>query len=323
MKRCIFYFFASAVCLSFTSRSFAQDYKAPKDTTTAWAKYWKYNLNTGINLNQAAFSESWKGGGVNNVAFGAYFFGDLNYNKNKVSWENSLKMQYGQVLTFNRNSNNKQVGNLRKSQDFIDFVSKGEYKFAKMWRVFGQVNFLSQFDKGYDYRGVDANGKDIRFRLSNFMAPGYTTESFGIEFKPVSWFYVNVGLLSLRQTFVVDTTLYHEVPANYGVEVGKRFNNQIGFSVETALDKNVHKNVNLKFKYRGFKDYTDPKKTLSGEMIHRIDALVSAKITKYIITSLGAIIMYDATQDKRVQWSQSLALGVSYKIYGNKEAKKK
>lgn len=313
---------ASAIVM--TIPVYGQDFKAPKDSTSNWAKHWKYTLDAGINVNQAAFSESWKGGGVNNVAFGAYLFGSLDYNKDKWTWNNTLKTQYGQILTFNRNANNKQVGNLRKAQDYFDLVSKADYKISKMWRAFGQVNFLTQFDKGYDYRGVDPGGKDIRARLSNFMAPGYLTESVGIEFKPVDWFYVNVGLIALRQTFVIDTTLYNEVPANYGVEIGKRVNNQIGFSLETAIDKNVHKNVNLKFKYRAFKDYTDPNRllgngqeNLSGQMVHRIDALISAKITKYIVTSLGAIVLYDATQDKRVQWSQGLALGIAYKIYGN------
>lgn len=299
----------------------AQDLVPVKDSTSNWAKYWKYNLDAGINVNQAAFSDSWKGGGVNSVAAGAYLFGDLLYQKNKITWQNNLKMQYGVVLTFNRNANNKQIGNLRKAQDRIDFLSKVDYKFAKMWRLFGQVNFLSQFDAGYDFTGVDDGGRDIKTKVSGPLSPGYLTESMGIEFKPVSWFYVNVGLLSLRQTFVLDTTLYHNVPANYGVGLGKRFNNQFGFSIEAALDKDLHKNINLKFKYRGFKDYTDYQ-TLSGEMVHRMDLIFSAKITKYIVTSLTVTSLYDATQDKRVQWSQGLALGIAYKIYGNKFEKK-
>lgn len=305
------------VVTAFGMKSRAQDLVPVKDTTSAWYQHWKYTLDAGINANQAAFSDSWKGGGVNSVAASAYLFGSLDYNKNKISWSNSLKTQYGVVLTFNRNMNNKQVGNMRKSMDYIDFTSKFDYKFAKMWRAFGQVNFLSQFDKGYDYRGVDSNGRDIRAKVSNGLAPGYLTESIGIEFKPVTWFYINVGLLSLRQTFVSDTTLYHEVPANYGVPIGKRFRNQVGFSIETALDKDVHKNVNIKFKYRAFKDYTDYA-SLSGQMVHRIDFVLSAKITKYIVTSLTAVALYDATQDKRVQWSQGLALGIAYKIYGNR-----
>jgi len=56
-------------------------------------------------------------------------------------------------------------------------------------------------------------------------------------------------------------------------------------------------------------------------MVHRMDLIFSAKITKYIVTSLTATALYDATQDKRVQWSQGLALGIAYKIYGNKFTK--
>lgn len=308
----------SVLMVTFAGTVHAQDLVPVKDTTSAWYQYWKYNLDAGINVNQAAFSDSWKGGGVNSVAASAYLFGSLDYSKKNLSWSNNLKTQYGVVLMFNRNANNKQIGNLRKSMDYIDFTSKVDYKFAKMWRVFGQATFLTQFDKGYDYRGVDSAGRDVKVKVSNALAPGYLTESIGIEFKPVSWFYVNVGLISLRQTFVTDTTLYHEVPANYGVLPSqRRFNNQFGFSIEAALDKDLHKNVNLKFKYRAFKDYTDYK-SLSGEMVHRIDFVLSAKITKYIVTNLTAVALYDATQDKRVQWSQGLSLGIAYKIYGNR-----
>lgn len=305
--------------VAFAGSVHAQDLVPVKDTTSAWFQYWKYTLDAGINVNQAAFSDSWKGGGVNSVAAGAYLFGSLDYSKNKISWSNKLNTQYGVLLTFNRNQNNKQIGNIRKSLDIIDFTSKVDYRFAKMWRVFGQVSFLSQYASGYKYIGVDSNGRDIRVRETGGLAPGYLREDLGIEFKPVPWFYVNVGLISLRQTFVTDTSLYHFTPdsANFGVPIGKRFNNQIGFSIEAALDKDLHKNVNLKFKYRAFKDYTDYT-SLSGEMVHRIDFILSAKITKYIVTSLSAVAMYDATQDKRVQWSQGLALGIAYKIYGNR-----
>lgn len=319
MKKIYTVLFGAFLGISIVSS--AQDLVPVKDTTSNWARYWKYNFDAGLNVNQAAFSDSWKGGGVNSVAAGAHLFGDLTYSKNKITWGNVLKMQYGVVLTFNRNTNNKQVGNLRKSQDIIDFSSKVDYKFAKMWRVFGQVNFLSQFDAGYEYTGVDDVGRDIRAKISGPMSPGYLTESVGIEFKPVPWFYVNVGLLSLRQTFVLDTTLHNQVPANYGVVVGEKFRNQVGFSIETALDKDLHKNINLKFKYRAFKDYADYS-TLSGEMVHRMDLIFSAKITKYIVTNLTVTSLYDATQDKRVQWSQGLALGIAYKIYGNKFEKK-
>jgi Protein of unknown function (DUF3078) len=320
-KICTRLMLISITLIGISSKGLAQDLVPVKDTTSNWAKYWKYNFDAGINVNQAAFSDSWKGGGVNSISASAYIFGDLTYNKNKVTVFNSIKAMYGTVLTFNRNANNKQVGNLRKSQDYLDVLSKADYQFAKMWRVFGQVNFLTQFDKGYDYTGVDAGGRDIKNKISGPMAPGYLTESVGIEFKPAKWFYINVGLLSMRQTFVLDTTLYVAVPSNYGVTIGDKFKNQFGFSIEAALDKDLHKNINLKFKYRAFKDYTDYG-TLSGEMVHRMEVLFSAKITKYIVTSLSAVALYDATQDKRVQWSQGLNLGVAYKIYGNKFQKR-
>src|SRR5690606_13426198 len=43
--------------------------------------YWKTKTNFGINLNQAAFSDNWSGGGVTSVALGSVLNYKAEYNK--------------------------------------------------------------------------------------------------------------------------------------------------------------------------------------------------------------------------------------------------
>lgn len=297
------------------------DTKANRDTTTNWYKYWKYYFDGGVNVNQAYFSESWRGGGESSVALGAYVFANIRYSKNKWSWGAYLNTQYGLLKLFKNNTK------LRKTTDMFQFSTKGEYRFAKSWRVFASGRFETQYQPGYTYRNVTPSDPTeepyevIDTKFSNFMTPGYTFEDIGIEYKPVDFFYVNLGLISLRQTYVLDTSIAvtdnnaDGIPDRYGVVQGKRFRNQFGFSGELGFDKNLHKNINLKFKYRFFKDYDFAS---AFNMVQRFDLIFSAKVTKYISTTLTYTALFDRDQDVRVQHAQGLALGFKY-VIGTKE----
>ena len=71
----------------FSGQLFAQgdDSLTPKDTS-----YWLKEIHGGLNLNQAAFSGNWQGGGVNSIALGVYLNGRANYARDKWSWDNSM-----------------------------------------------------------------------------------------------------------------------------------------------------------------------------------------------------------------------------------------
>ena len=53
----------------------------------AKVNYWKTKTAIGININQAAFSDNWKGGGVNSLAVGGLLNYKAEYNKNSYSYE--------------------------------------------------------------------------------------------------------------------------------------------------------------------------------------------------------------------------------------------
>jgi hypothetical protein len=275
------------------------------------ARHWKLGLEGGIALNQAYFSDSWKGGGINSIAISGYLYGLASYEKGRWTWNNNLKLLYG--LQKNKSQD------WRKNLDMIDYTTKAKIRIHKHWHAFGSGNLISQFTNGYEYTGVfDPDGREISNKISGLFSPAYIQESFGIEYKPADWFYMNVGALALRQTVVMDTSLYNYVPSNYGVEIGKRLRNQLGVSFELSVDKTIAKNLNIKYKYRAFTDFNAKN---FDDIVHRMDLVITATVVKYLKVSLTGIMLYDNRMDSRVQWNQGLALGVGYRIANFKDKK--
>lgn len=268
--------------------------KASKDTT------WKNKTEFGANFNQGSFSNNWTGGGVNSIAFGVFFNTLKEFRKGRHTWRNDLQTQYG-IL---KNKNQQ----LRKNFDRLFFDSKYGYDLGPKWAVVANVNLLSQFAPGYDYATV--NGIDVANKISGFFAPAYITEAIGIQYSPVSYFYVTFSPGAVRQTIVSDTTLYKYTPdlKNYGVPIGKRFHNDVSvFQLIANFDKDIVKNINLKFRYALFAQNF-------GQMDNRLDAQITAKVNKYINVNLGAILIYDQDQSNKIQFAQSLGLGFLYNL---------
>ena len=262
--------------------------------------YWRTWVTFGVNLNQAAFSDNWSGGGINSLALGTQLNYKTDYTKGDKNFVSELILQYGKL---------KNKGQLeRKTNDRIFWDNKSGLKLSKSWFFFGSVNFESQFDEGYAYNR-DAQGYENRSLISRFMSPGYLTESFGFEYKPSKEFYLRIGTGTARQTFVLDTTLYRTNQKNFGVPKGEIFRNELAFQMVSNLDKDIAKNINLKSRYALFANY----KRLN-HLDHRLDITLSAKVNKLVNVSVAAIALYDDDTSEKIQASQSLSLGLVYRF---------
>ncbi|RZL05938.1 MAG: DUF3078 domain-containing protein [Pedobacter sp.] len=165
----------------------------------AKVNYWVSKSSVGINVNQAAFSDNWKGGGVNSLAVGGLVNFKAEYKKDNYSYANELILQYGKI----RNKGQLQ----KKTTDRIYWDNKAAIQLSKNWYFFGSLNFESQFDRGFTYT-KDAQGNEVATLVSRFMSPGYLTESLGFEYRPNKFFSTRIGTGTARQTFVLDTDLY-------------------------------------------------------------------------------------------------------------------
>jgi hypothetical protein len=262
--------------------------------------YWRNLLSFGISFNQAAFSSNWSSGGVNTLALGTQFNFKTDYTKDDKNFASEVLLEYGKL----RNKGQLE----RKIKDRIFWDNKGGLKLSKSWNFFGSLNFESQFDFGYSY-SKNAEGKEIRTLLSRFMSPGYLTESVGFEYKPVSYFFLRIGTGTARQTFVLDTALYRTNPKNFGVTPGKTFRNELAFQVVASIDKDIATNLNLKSRYAMFASYD----RLSG-IDHRLDLTLTARVNRLINVAVSGVALYDDDTDNKIQASQTLSLGLVYRL---------
>ncbi|SDC88313.1 DUF3078 domain-containing protein [Pedobacter soli] len=263
--------------------------------------YWKTRTNIGINLNQAQFSDNWKGGGTNSIAVGGLLNWKAEYNKNSYSYVSEVVLQYGKI----KNKDQLQ----KKTNDRIFWDNKASFQLSKSWYFFGSISFESQFDRGFRYYR-DGQGEEQKVLISRFMAPGYLTESVGFEYKPVKYFSTRIGTGTARQTFVLDSMVYDGKKEVYAVEKGKKFKNELAFQIVSAFDKDIFTNTNLKARYAMFIPYKDFK---ASKIDHRLDVALTAKINRFMNTSLTGVLLFDDdTGTNKIQASQTLALGFAF-----------
>jgi hypothetical protein len=219
--------------------------------------YWKTKTSMGINLNQAAFSNNWNGGGVNSLAL----TGLINY-----------KAEY--------------------AKESFSYVSE----------------VILNYDNGYAYT-LDSLNQEHQTLISKFMAPGYLTESLGFEYRPSKYFSTRIGTGTARQTFVLDTTIYHNNINNFGVPIGSTFKNELAFQIVSAFEKEIFHNLNLKTRYMIFVPYDKVAYTN-----HRLDVEIRAKVNRFMNVTLTGVGLYDRNTAEKIQGSQTLALGLMFEF---------
>lgn len=267
------------------------------DSTSKWRKKLVFNLN----LNQAAFSSNWKGGGTNSIGLNTIFNYKADYKDDNQSWDNEIGFTYGFV-------NNSGLG-FRKTLDRFFADTKYGRALNKKWDLFSSLNVASQFYKGYQYPD---DGTDAAL-ISDFLAPAFVTLALGFEYHPAPYFKVRIAPLAPRVTILKDNNGRFDAVdsiAPYGVEVGEdvRFE-WLAFQLTADFDKEIATNLNLKFKYLMFANY----ETIEAKTIdHRLDLMLTAKVNRFISVSVGGIMLYDYDQDDEVQFSQALNIGFAY-----------
>ena len=146
------------------------------------------------------------------------------------------------------------------------------------------------------------------------------SEGVGLEWKPKKYFVVQLGGATLRQTFVSNDEVFTNtakdvtedgkvVKRSYGTEKGKVLN-EMGFQVVAAFDKDIAKNVNLKWRYQGFVAYAPKTKPMD----HNVMLITTAKVNKYLNVNLTLLGVYDADIVKKFQISEGFSAGFVFNL---------
>jgi hypothetical protein len=265
-------------------------------TTLDTAKTWTKSSEFGTNAALSGTSPNWSGGASNNLS-GNVFFNALAKGKwNNSSWDNVLKINIGAISSTLKDVNATKYRSTKKNIDNVFFDSKYGYKFKnpKWLGAYAGINIQTQLLSGYAYK-KSILGRDSALKTSSFMSQGTTMPSIGLEAKPVNWAFIRLGLGALKQTWVINQSLYRDGNPNlkylddanktktlYGVEEGQYIRNEIGFNIQAGLDKSFgpEKMYNVKVNYLGFAPYSFT--TSNSPLDSRFDVGMSAKVGKYM-----------------------------------------
>lgn len=285
---------------------------------------WKLKALTGLNLTQATFT-NWAAGGRNNISGLAFADASANYLKDKVKWDNRLKLALGGIQYFE--------DNLQKTDDQIDLQSSFGYGLKKPWYITVLGGFRTQFLDGFSY-------PNDSIRNSAFLAPGYVNFSVGIEFAPNENFNVFVSPISSKLTFVQDETLANAgafgVTAavlddmNAIVTPGEQFRYELGAYARILYNKELMENVNMKSSLELFSNYVNNPQNIDVNA----ELILSMKVNKWLSASVQANLIYDHDVTirnpdvegdlggPRTQFKQVIGVGLAYTVQNYREKKK-
>jgi hypothetical protein len=264
---------------------------APASAPVTAVEEWKKQVITSMNLNQASFN-NWSQGGTDMVSWQATLNARLEQNNTAVNWLNTLKLQYGLTYLANQGT--------QISADTIDLES------VYSWKIWPQVNpYVSfaaknQFGAGYNY-SVTPN-----VEISNFMDPGYFTESLGLKYIPDPIFNTRVGL-GVKETVANQFEIPYTV--NPGTGLASSELTQVGLDWVSELNVKLLSDTNFDSKLDTFYPGGDLSLT-----VVEWDNLLSVSLNKIISVNLEDDYRYDSSVFCGVQIKETLGLGFAYSL---------
>jgi hypothetical protein len=262
--------------------------QAQQDTGIVYG--WTHSVVTGLNLTQISFKD-WVQGGENALSYTLWLAGGSVQKMEITEWNNAYKLAFGQTRLGSQG--------LRKTDDEIFFESLLIYRMGLHINPYVSATLRTQFAKGYAYPN------NVETPVSKFFDPAYLRQSIGVAYKPIPEVTTRLGV-ALREVIASEFTGYTDDPATTEIEKTK-----INGGMESVTDVhwNFAENMLLTSKLELFTPFTDPEK-----VILRSDNTISAKVNKYVTTSLNVTLINDVNVSPYTQIKQVLAIGLSYTL---------
>ncbi len=285
------------------SAVFAQTEPVPNPDTgepvleEAQTSNWEHNLRSSLTGTQATY-KNWSQGGTDNIAILGTTAYSSEYTKDRYTYKVDVNLRYGQTRIGD--------GDFIKSDDRIRIRNQASRKFRdERLRAFFNVNFESQFDKGYE-NPIPEEGEE-RILISRFMAPAYVTEVLGLSFHPVENLRFEGGL-AMKQTIVSDTDL----STRFGLDAGETFRNEAGMSLLIGYERRIMENIF----YSGYVEtFTNVNRALSETDMIFVNE-IAGQINRYISANVEFVLAYDSDIIEELQVKQIISLGLSYSFFG-------
>lgn len=276
----------------------AVDTAAPKEAP----KYWTNGLKTQIGVSQVSLT-NWAEGGEANVALNAYIDGHANYEKDKMIFENRLKLSYGFIQSFAEGTPYKEQ--FKKSDDRIQLDSKWGWQVYDRLYVSALFDFRTQFTPTYD---------DNSALQSKFMAPGYFSIGAGINYKPFNFLSFNISPVTGNFVVVTEEALRE----TYGNAIDETVRAELGAQIKMDI-KYTYKTFSVGSYLTLFSDYLNNPQNIQV----RWDFEAGLSLGKFFTLTLRTNLIYDdniridngnGNPVPRVQFKEIMSLGFTYTL---------
>lgn len=280
------------ILLFMASQSYAQETISLNDSL---ATGWNYSWIAGLNGSQASYS-NWSQGGVNNISVLGNSRFSAKYKEEPFAYGFLFATRYGRSRIEDQGT--------RKTDDKLSIRNRFLYDLSETgnYSLFGNVNFRTQFDEGFDY-GAGPGGEDLL--ISRFMAPAYFSQSAGLAYMPSDYFSFEAGL-AMKQTIVTD----EDLQPIYGLDEGQSLRNEAGVAMGASYEQSVAPNILLSTSVETFTNVSRP--------VSRTDVYFSSQLTgqvnNLISTSLQVDLVYDDDFSEDLQVQQVFSLGISFML---------
>lgn len=280
--------------------------------TTAPPKPWKWSGLYSLSLTQTSLT-NWAAGGNNNVNVNGLVKQAAVMNTSMWTWANRLEANFGY---------NFQPGLNNKTDDRLEFTTRLDRQLNELkWSMSLYANFRTQFANGFQNAG-DADS----LRISTFMAPAYLTYGLGLTNKSVEGLTVYLSPVTVKQTFVIDSTLavndvfFDNESPNVGTLADGVYRTEMGAYVDILYSKGFNERFEVTSKLNLFSNYLDRPQNIDVNW----ETIFLMKVYSYLSVSLQLHVIYDhdiTVQDTNgdgtlnapgTQFKQILGVGLAY-----------
>ncbi len=269
-------------------------------------KYWIKGVKMQSGLSQVSLT-NWAEGGAASISLNAHIDANANYAKDKMIFENRIRMSYGFIQSFDSEKALKEQ--FSKSEDKLQLDSKWGWMLLDKLYFSSTLNFRTQFSPTYD------NYSEDRKIQSSFLSPGYFSLGVGINYRPF-------GFLSLNLSPATGNLVIVTIP-----ELRETYGNQAGQVVRGEFGAQFK--MDIKYAFKGFKISSDL--TLFSDYLNNPqniqvywDVDTSLELSKLLTLSLRTNLIYDDNikipdrdgnnAHARVQFKEVFSLGITYTI---------
>ncbi len=284
--------------------------------------HWNFKSRGSLTFNQTHFS-NWAKGGENSMAGSGDFTTQVVYEKHDIKLINEIKLLFGLLKPEEKN--------IKKTEDLIDYSANLGIKKSKNWYYSTELNYKTQFSKGYKYPNDSVY-------ISDFMSPGIVTLSLGIKYDPFEFLSIMMSPASGKFTFVQDQTLadlgsFGVKPAIYEADSlivhGRTVNPEFGINTIIKFKKELVKNLDFDSKLNLYNNYLDNDKENRWNIDIDWIGSINYNLTDYITTRFAFQMLYDHDtklpifnseneqigQGPRLQLKQVFGVGLTFKLH--------